>query len=125
VSTQLDGFDEWMADLERAATEVTPEARKVVVKACVNVTKDWRRRWTGIPLLPHLPRAIGYDVTTIGTVITGEVGPDSAKLQGTIAPVIEYGSVNSAPHPGGLPALEAELPKFERALEDLGERLLS
>lgn len=127
MSVQTSGFDEWLATLNRAADQaiVASEGRKVVEKGCVNIKDDWRKRWTGLARLPHLPRTIGYDVDVTGTTITGEVGPDSNKLQGVIAPVIEYGSIHNAPRPGGAPALDAEKPRFAKAIEDLGERLLT
>lgn len=118
------GFDKFEADLGRAVAQAQGEVRKVVAKGSNNIKTDWRRRWTGLDRLPHLPRSIGYDVTVKGSTITGEIGPEAGKLQAAIAPVVEYGSINSAPHPGGRPALDAEQPRFVKALEDLAVRLV-
>ena len=35
-----------------------------------------------------------------------------------------HGGIHSGPNPGGLPAIDAEEPRFERAMGDLGESLL-
>jgi hypothetical protein len=114
----------WSATLNRAADECPEEAKKVVGKGCNNIKKDWQRRWTGLSHAPALPYAISYDVTQAGDVITGEVGPDKNKRQGALGNLIEFGSINNPPHPGGAPALDAEGPRFERALADLGVDLL-
>lgn len=121
---QVDGLDELAADLDRAAEEMPDEARKVVVRGCVNIKADWRRRWSGLAHAPAIPRAITYDVAVSGSVITGEVGPDKAKRQGALGNLLEFGSVKNAPIPGGAPALEAETPRYIKALEDLAARLI-
>lgn len=121
---QTFGFDELARDLDRAAGKASAEVRKVVAKGALNVKADWRKRWTGLGHLPHLPRAIGYDVTVKGSTITGEIGPDASKKQAAIAPVVEFGSINNAPIPGGRPALDAEEPRFIKALEDLAVKLV-
>jgi hypothetical protein len=126
VSVQTNGFAELLADISRAADEaiVTSEARKVVVKGVINIQKDWRKRWSGLAHAPAIPRAITTDVTTTGTTIVGEVGPDKDKRQGALGNLLEYGSVKNAPIPGGAPALEAEEPRYIKALEDLAGRLI-
>lgn len=114
-----DGLSMLVADLEREAQIAPAEARKVVQKGCLNIKTDWRGRWSGYPHAPRLPYAIGYDTKQLGGRIEGEVGPDKDKQQGALGNLFEYGSVKNAPIPGGAPALEAEKPKFERAMQDL------
>jgi hypothetical protein len=115
---------EWLADLERADQELIPRAEKVVGRGLNNIKKDWKARWTGYAHIPHLPKAINYDVKTRGDDIDGEVGPDKTRRQGPLGNLIEFGSENNAPIPGGLPALATEQPKFNKALADLLEELL-
>jgi len=113
------------ADLRKAGSNVVDEVRKVVAKGSLNIKKDWQQRWTGHPHIKHLPRTISYDTAVNRDAIVGEIGPDKAKGgQAALANIIEYGSVNNAPLPGGAPALAAEGPKFEKALEDLAVRLV-
>lgn len=114
-----DGLNALVAELTRAADVAPAEARKVVQRGLFNIKKDWRQRWTGYPHAPRLPYAISYDTKELGGRIEGEVGPDKDKPQGALGNLFEYGSVNNAPIPGGLPALEAERPKYEKALDDL------
>lgn len=114
-----DGLQMLVADLAREAKIAPAGARKVVQKGCLNVKTDWRRRWSGYPHAPRLPYAVSYDTKQLGGRIEGEVGPDKDKPQGALGNLFEYGSLKNAPIPGGAPALEAEKPKFERAMEAL------
>jgi hypothetical protein len=119
------GLDAWADSLERAAEELPDTAEKVVGRGLLNIKKDWAARWTGYPHIVHLPRAINYDVVRRGDDISGEVGVDKSRRQGPLGNLIEFGSENNAPIPGGLPAIAAEEPRFERALADLLEDLLA
>lgn len=113
------------ADLRQAGADAVDEVRKVVAKGSLNIKTDWRRRWSGHPHLKGLPRTITYDTDVLRDTIVGEIGPDKALGgQAALANIPEYGSVNNAPLPGGAPALETEAPKFEKALEALGVRLV-
>jgi hypothetical protein len=115
-----DGLAGLIADFEREVKLAPGEARKVVAKGAINVTSDWRKRWSGHAHAPRLPYAVGYDLNWfLGGKIEAEIGPDKDKPQGALGNLFEYGSVNNAPIPGGAPALEAERPKFEKAMENL------
>lgn len=117
-------LDKLAADLARVAEDVMPEAKKVVGKGCLNIKKDWKRRWSGLAHAPAIPYAIGYDVRQRGPFIEGEVGPDKSKRQGALGNLLEYGSVKNAPIPGGAPALEAEEPRYVKQMYDLGTKML-
>lgn len=122
------GFAELVADLDVAAETVVSEGKKVVGQGCLNIKKQAQqiiRDNNPKRYLPHLPRAIGYDVTARAADITGEVGADAAKLQGGLQRIIEFGTVNSAPIPHMIPAIDAEAPNFERYVGELGEKLLN
>ena len=117
-----DGLERLVADLAHEAKVAPVEARKVVQKGCLNIKQDWRKRWSGFPHAPRLPYAIGYDTKQLGGRIDGEVGPDKDKPQGSLGNLFAYGSVNNAPIPGPVPALQTEQPKFEKAMQDLAFR---
>lgn len=119
------GLKEWRGVLEEAATDVVPEARKVVARASLNIKKDAQRKISGLAHAPHYPRAIGYDTAVSGTRVTSEIGPDKNKKQGALGNLLEYGSVNNAPLAHLGPALDYEVPNLERYLADLGEDLLT
>jgi hypothetical protein len=124
------GLDGLAADLAREAAVDPDEARKVVQKGLLNIKTDWRKRWSGIAHAPMIPYTINYDSYVKGSVVGGEVGPDDAKTvgggphrtPGNLAVFLEFGGPRNAPIPGGAPALEAERPRFERAMENLAFR---
>lgn len=121
---EVTGLHELLMDLTRAESRSVPAVRAVVEKGAVNIKKDWRQRWGGIAHAPALPAAITYDINFGLLTVEAEIGPDKDKRQGALGNIIEFGTSKNAPIPGGLPALEAETPRFERAVGDLGEKAL-
>lgn len=108
------------ADMLVDSAGVAPaEARKVVAKGALNIKTDARRRREGSKYFPALGRAITYDSHETPGGGWAEVGPDHAKRQGEMGHIPEYGSLKTAPEPYMRPAAEAELPKFEKAMEAL------
>ena len=103
---------EFTEDLGRIPASMVPKVEAVVRKAAVNIKKDWAAAWAGHAHIPALPRAISFDMQYGIGVIGVEIGPDKAKAQGPLGNVIEFGTVNNAPIPGGYPALYKELPAF-------------
>lgn len=116
ASASTSGLDALVRDLELIPDRVLDKGARIVGQGMNNVRGDARKRLRASRFahLPHLPRSFDYDVTTTGYVITGEAGANRDKLQGGLDPLIEYGSPTSAPHPHWAPALEAEVPKFEK-----------
>lgn len=104
--------------------DVLKAVRPVVTKGATNIKNDWRKRWTGHPHIPALPRAINFDVAELGYRLSAEIGPDKDRPQGPLGNVIEYGTSKNAPIPGGAPALAAESPRFEKAIAEAAEKLL-
>lgn len=126
------GLNALAADLDRAATISPDEVRKVTQKGALNIKKDAQRRSSGIAHAPTYPYTITYDTEQRGTRTEAEIGPDKDKqvgggphrTPGNLGAILEYGSINNSPRPHLGPALEAEAPRFERALSDLEVRLL-
>lgn len=111
-------------DLKGSGAAVYDAGVKVVTKGALNVKNDWRARWSGLSHAPRLPDAITFDVLFRFSGPEAVIGPDKDRPQGALGNLIEYGSVNNAPRPGGAPALDAEADRFERALGDAVEKLL-
>ena len=121
------GLVEIAAHLDKAATTILEQGKKVVGQGCLNIKRDAQRIIRAAShrgYLPHYPRSISYDVKAAGDSVIGEIGPDRAKLQGGLGRLIEYGSQNNAPIPHLNPALDAELPKFTRYASELAEKVL-
>jgi hypothetical protein len=88
------------------------------------IRDTWRESWTGLKHAPELPAAITYDVWITPFRTIAEIGPDKRRRQGALGNLIEYGSVNNAPHPAGALALWLEVPEIEKHLALIAERLL-
>lgn len=128
MGAKMTGWKELGEDLHKASEEIVEAGKKVVGQGCLQIKRQAQqiiRDRSTRGYLPHYPRSISYDVTANGDSITGTVGPDAAKLQGGLARVIEYGTVNNAPIPHLSPSLDAEIPRFEQAVADLGEKLIN
>jgi hypothetical protein len=119
ADVEITGLRELQAALIRAESKTLAAVEGVVAKGALNIKNDWRQRWSGIGHAPALPAAVTYDMTYWFGSVGAEIGPDKGKPQGPLGNLIEFGSVNNAPIPGGLPALQAEEPKYVRSLEDL------
>lgn len=111
-------------DFAEAVQAAPKESRQVVQKAALNIKTDAQRRVGGLRHAPAYPRAISYDTRETPNGPEAEIGPDKQRRQGALGNLIEFGSVNNAPRPHMIPAAEAELPRFERVMEDLSVRLL-
>lgn len=121
------GLKELHDDFEKAAREAVPSAKKIVGQGCNNIKKDAKRIIRAAShrgYLPHYPRSISYEVKASGTLVSGEVGPDSAKLQGGLGRLLENGSINNSPIPHLGPGLDLEENRFYGYMEDLGVKLL-
>jgi hypothetical protein len=129
MGVSIDGMDEWIADLDTLPERAPKVFRGVMSRAGVQIKLDWKARWEAIrdarSHIPHLPRGIGYDTGESKGVYTVKVGVDPKNRQAFLAKVIEDGTLTSAPHPGGIPALNAEVPRMERAALKAAEDLLA
>lgn len=112
------------ATLQVASRNTVAEARSVVAKGANNVQKDARERIGRGPYLPAYARSITYDLSWPIGAVKAVIGPDKDRPQGPLGNVLEYGSPGRAPRPHLGPALEAESPRFEKALEDVVGKVL-
>lgn len=124
----VSGIQELVRDLEVAQDTVVDQTVRIVGQGANNIKKQAAQIVRGVSrrgYLPHYPRSIDYDEPTVsGAIVRTEIGPTREKLQGGLGRLIEFGSRNNAPIPHLSPALDAEEPRFARAMEDLGVRLL-
>ena len=117
-------IDRLAATLHDAAAKSPREAAKVVEKGALNIKNAARQRIGRPAHAPAYAISITYDSWMSFSGPTAEIGPDKGKRQGALGNLLEYGSVNNAPIPHIAPSAEEELPRFEKALEDLARRLV-
>jgi hypothetical protein len=116
--------DRLIAALDKAVYDTPNEVGKVVARGALNIKNGAKRRIGRPAHAPAYGYSIGYDFQRWGMGATADIGPDKGRRQGALGNLLEYGSVNNPPIPHIRPAAEEELPRFERAMEDLGEKLL-
>lgn len=127
MGAKATGLEELSEDLQKAVKEAIPGAKKIAGKGAMNVKKEAQRiirERSKRGYLPHYPKAISYDVTAAGGLVSAEIGPKSEKLQGGLGRILEYGTVNNSAIPHLSPALDAEEHVFYSYMEELGEKLL-
>lgn len=124
MSARVEGLDEVLRAFGTAVRAAPRETTRVITASAQAIQQDWRAAWRGISHAPALPAAVTYDIKQTFRGPEAEIGPDKNRRQGPLGNIIEFGTANSAPRPGGLPALRREVPRFEAALSDLSEELL-
>ncbi len=113
---------EFASELGKVPAKVVTGVRPAVVKAGVNMKKQLREE---MDKSKHFKasRSINFDVSDGGLAVA--VGPSKGH-PGSIANIAYFGGVNggggTVPDPRG--ALEAEAPRFEKALADLVGEIL-
>ena len=121
--------DQLAADLLAAATGTLAASRAVVAKGALNIKNDARES-----VLRTAPRHHGHAYKTIdydepaatGYAVAAEIGYDKDKPGGALGNLLEFGGGgdHSPPHLDLQRALEAEEPRFERAMDAIARRLL-
>lgn len=127
MGAKMTGLAALTADLRKAVENAVPDAKKIAGKGAMNVKREAQRiirERSKRGYLPHYPRAISYDVTAAGGLISAEIGPKTEKLQGGLGKLLENGSIHNAPIPHLSPALDLEENVFFGYMEELGEKLL-
>jgi hypothetical protein len=129
MGTRMVGMQEWLDDLHTLPERADKEFRTVVSHGALNIKTQWRATWNAakhFPThIPHLVQGIGYDTSAHPPEWwSAIIGVAYANRQSAIAHLLEYGSVNNAPIPGGQAALDAEEPRFADAVADAAVRLL-
>ena len=123
-SVEIDASElrDFSSELGRVPAKVVIGVRPAVVKAGVNMKKQLREE---MDKSKHFKasRSIDFAVSDGGLAVA--VGPSKGK-PGSIANIAYFGGVNggggTVPDPRG--ALDAEVPRFEKALTDLVGEIL-
>lgn len=124
VSIDAHEVRELAADFTRIPGELSRHAIPVLSKGALNIKNQMRESFeaSGNAGFRFVGRTVSYDLHTEGNELSAEIGP--TKPEGALANVAIFGT----PRGGGTvadprEALEAEAPRFEKALADLAEEL--
>lgn len=118
---EITGLDELVRDLSDAPGRAQRKVDGIVRKGAVNVMEDWRQRASGLAHAPLYPRSVTFDAKWEGATYVAEIGPDKDLPQGALGNLIEYGSAKNPPHGDGSAALDAEAPRFEKAMDEAAD----
>lgn len=122
--SDISGLNELIHDLTEAPRKVQRGVDKVVIKGAVNIKNDWRQRAEGSRHAPLYPASITFDAEWKRGAYEAEIGPDKDLPQGALGNLLTYGSANNPPSGDDVAVLDAEAPKFEKAMENLADGLL-
>jgi hypothetical protein len=142
----LSGLNQLAADLGNAPKTAGPNIYKAFTVTSARIKKDWQRKLSGMPGVPHGPLTITYDVgasvtgplgvllrtlgveaaTTFnggkyaigGNHIASEIGAEDGRSQAPIVALEEYGSPvnNLPPHGYGAASLQDNQDDFVNGL---------
>jgi hypothetical protein len=125
-----DDLRSFAADLRAAGSGIAPKVTPVVHRGANNIKRQMRAEMQASRSFKGVARAIDYSMsnrsfTASGAgVIEAEIGPRTGK-PGSLANIAYFGGARgggTVPDPKG--ALDAELPRFEKALADVVDELL-
>lgn len=118
-----------LIQLAQALTQRLPEAQTeiaaIVNRGALNIKNQWRANAIASAGQHgrRYPYSISYDPLPMPGGASAEIGPDKGLPQGALGNLLEFGSVNNAPHNDGGRALLAEAPRFQAQVELLTDRL--
>lgn len=119
-------FAELSRDLGRVPAQSIPAIRPYIQDGAARVKAAWQAnaRETSGAHGRHYPNSITYDTRVLASEVVGEIGPDSAKPQGSMGRGFEFGSKNQPPHLDGLRAVDSVEASIERDIDVAIARLI-
>lgn len=114
------------ADLAAVGPKAVAPLRGVMEQAGEALAHEWATNAvaTSGEHGKHYPSSIDSELVFGMTAIEVEVGPNSAKKQGSMGRGFEFGSVNQPPHLDGLRALDGFQGRAERIIDATVAHLL-
>lgn len=115
----MSDLDRLAADLGRASARTVRDARAVLNSAAKRVQRDMAQEFGDIKGMKGLGRKVSYDLTGLSV----EVGFDKGGV-GNLANIAAFGGSRGGPYRNLNKPLDAEAPRFERAMGLLADRAL-
>ena len=110
-----------------AAAEIAPILIRPVVEASTKqVLADWREAYKPIRSKPKIYQTLGSNVWSAGGVVLGEIGVNKNRRGrgGSMAHILEFGSVNNPARNDGGQALMKAVPGFYAGIAAATEALM-
>lgn len=115
--------DRLAADLGRIPGRMVPSMIAAVTKSATSVRDAMRADARGHAHSPHFPNSITAEVKVKVGQIEAEVGPDKGLTQGALGNILYFGTSMNGPVLNINGPLDAESPKFQKAIEDAAGKL--
>lgn len=112
------------ADLGHIPGRLVAPMTAAVNKSANSVRDQMRADARGHAHFPHFPNSITAEVRTKVGQIEAEVGPDKGLTQGALGNILYFGTSKNGPVLDINAPLDAESPKFQKAIEDAAGKLL-
>lgn len=122
VDVDVAGAKELGADLEAVPAEALPKFARVVGRGANNIKNQLRDEAKESGHYKHFHRSISYDLVSD---LEAEIGPDKSRIQGALGNILYFGTSKNAPVLDLEAPLRRETPRFELALADVAEDVLS
>lgn len=106
-------------DMSAVGPKMVPALRGVMDQVGEFVADDWRDNAveTSGEHGKHYPKSIDSELVFDATGVSVDVGPNSAKKQGSMGEGFEFGSINQPPHLDGLRAVDGAQQRIERVVD--------
>lgn len=112
-----------VADLGRIPGRMVAPMTAAVTKSAKSVQRAMRADARGHAHFPHFPNSITADVTVKVGRIEAEIGPDKGRKQGALGNILYFGTSKNGPVLDINGPLDAQAPKFQKAVEDAAGKL--
>jgi hypothetical protein len=126
VDIDITELRRFAADLNSASVRASGDVRGLVNKGALNIKNQLREEMGASGWFKGAAAAIDFDLVASRDGLEAQIGPSSeGGSPGNLANVAYFGTSRgggTVPDPRG--ALEAEAPRFERAVDELLGRLL-
>lgn len=110
-------------DLQVAGLKASAVATAIVTKGAMNVKQAMAADAAGIGHAPAFPASITFDVRQSMGGPEAEIGPDKGRTQGALGNLLYFGSSKNGPVRNISVGIDAEAPRFEKALLDAADPL--
>jgi hypothetical protein len=121
MSEDFSEFYKLEQDLGEAPKDSGPFMRVALHKTSEKIRDAWKGKLDGSEYLPHLGRAISWDISTFQgfgvSVMESEIGFDKGRKQGPLGNISEFGTPRTPPRGYGAAALQENEGDLEHGLE--------
>jgi len=110
-------------DLGRIADQDIQPFRATAQASAGRIRDGMRDEARGHAHFPHFPNSITFETKVARGALEAEIGPDKGRTQGALGNILYFGTSKNAPVLNINAPLDAEAPKFQKAVEDAAGKL--